>query len=77
MSNSSPPNASESTPFAHLDTMIAALAEGTEPEDQRLFLRGIVRGLELVVETSGRTPDVGALVDARTPKEARQVARSF
>jgi hypothetical protein len=69
MSNSSPPNASESTPFAHLDTMIAALAEGTEPEDQRLFLRGIVRGLELVVgQVHAR---LGALVDALTPKESK------
>ncbi len=31
MSHSSPPNASESTPFAHLDTMIAALADDLPP----------------------------------------------
>ena len=69
MSHSSPPNASESTPFAHLDTMIAALAEGTEPRDERLFLRAVVRGLELVVgQVHAR---LGALVDALTPKEGK------
>jgi hypothetical protein len=47
--------------------MIAALAEGTEPRDERLFLRAVVRGLELVVgQVHAR---LGALVDALTPKE--------
>jgi hypothetical protein len=69
MSNSSPPNASESTPFAHLDAMIAALAEEPDSKDRRLFLRGIVRGLELVVgQVHAR---LGALVDALTPKEGK------
>jgi hypothetical protein len=52
MSNPSTPASSDSSPFAHLDEMIAAYEGATNPEEKRMFLRGVVRTLEHV---SGKT----------------------
>jgi hypothetical protein len=52
MSNPSTPAPVEISPFAHLDEMIAAYEGATNPEQKRMFLRGVVRTLEHV---SGKT----------------------
>jgi hypothetical protein len=43
-----PNDTSNPSPFAHLDTMISAYADATDPKERTLFLRGIVRALEHV-----------------------------
>jgi len=52
-------------PFAHLNTMISALASATDPAERTMYLRGIARALEYI---TGKThAAVAALVEAVRP----------